>query len=111
MSYIRKFRMDVEWFGHPAFKLLGKLANHIFRFALHDVVGSGNRRVMRAGDRPTHDRPPAALLGPRNQPFQRGSLHNHAAEENHVRPVEVGVLEPLDIQIHQTFLPVLGQHR
>ena len=94
---INHLRIDVMRLGGPALKILGDLADHLLGLAFHDVVGLGNRRIVSAGDRPAHHGSLAALFGARNLLLHRGALHNHAAEEHHVRPIQVRILQALDV--------------
>ena len=74
-----------------------------------DVVGLGQvlraRRDVRAAD----DDALTFRLAHPDDALKRLLLHDHRAGEHHVRPLDVGVLQPPDVHVHQTPLPMLRQ--
>jgi len=82
-----------------------ELCDQFFRFALAHMIRFGNIGVLSAADGTADHRRQASLLRTRDGSFHRGTLHDHATEENEISPIEVRVLERSYVHIDQPALP------
>src|SRR6185503_6871942 len=93
----------------PAFEIGEELWQRGFSLALKDVIGI-RKFFDRAGDvrSAEHDHLPS-LLAALNNLVQRFLLSQHSRDKNHVGPIDMRILEPLDLKIDQTSLAVTRQ--
>src|SRR3954447_17373495 len=88
-----------------------KLRQSGLRLADKKVVGLW--QLFRAGRnvRAADDNTLALRLAQFDDLLERIFLHDHLAREDHVSPLDVGLLETSDVHVHEPPLPTRGQQR
>src|SRR5208337_3432615 len=97
------------WPRRAALELGSQLEDDFFCFSFYDMIRLGDSAILCTGDGATHHGAQASGFATRNLRLHRGALNQHAAQENQVCPVEVGILQPPDVEVNETFLPVVGK--
>ena len=89
-----------------------QLAHQVLGLAHHDAVDVGRQSVGRGGRvRAAGHDGLAEAPGARRHLEHGVVLHEHAGQEDHVGPGEVGILERLHVHVDETYLPVGRQER
>ena len=104
-------RLAIDRLGSVCFEILQEPGESLLRFVQNEVVDARDLFVARGRIGPSGDHGHAGAIAAVDHRAQGFPLHDHGRRENHVGPVEVGVLQVGDVHVDDPKLVLGRKHR
>ena len=96
----------VQGLGGAPLEILGKGCDQLLRLPDYDVIGVTLQFPAAAGNGPAHHRAESAGAAPSQDVEQAVFLHQHAADQRHVGPRQIGIRQGTHSGIDEPLCPV-----